>query len=404
MLHKKWVIWLLILFIALLPMPAMVQYLQTFIVRNAVVTAYRYEVRAAIDGVVEVLDVGPGEVPGDGPVLVLRNRRVPTADMEALEAQHREMKKFHAFLLEELSTLEARQKTSQKLFCDYRTLLEKDLDQTLAILAARQEGEAARLTEADQIRTRAARLLKTSTVSRADIDRAEADFSEAQARFNATELERQQIEHRRQMLGQNLFLSNLSDGILKAQDLTNDLQMEILHAKRRIQTTETKLAQDAARLAALHQDMTQKLTTAIVELPDSAVIWDVDVRTGMEVAKGDRMLSYIDRSRLLVDVAVDDATIALIHPGHRVRIRLFGSNRSFQGEVIQVLGSGSKWPDHRFAAGLKDKSVRDGRVLVRIDDRQLSGDTRRFCGVGRTAYAEFEGIGLIEQYFGTFLR
>jgi len=404
MLNKKWVLWLLIGFIALLPMPAMVQYLQTFIVRNAVVTAYRYEVRAAIDGVVEILDARPGEIPGNGPVLVLRNRRVTAADLEALEAQHREMKKYHAFLLGELSTLETRLNESQELLWDYRALLEKDLDQTLAILAARQEGEAARLTEADQIRTRAARLLKTSTVAQADIDRAEADFLEARARFNATGLERHQMEHRRQMLQQDLFLSDFSDGILKAQDLTNDLQMEILHAKRRIQTTETKLAQDAATLAALHQDMTQKLTTAIVELPDSAVIWDVDVRTGMEVTKGDRMLSYIDRSRLLVDVAVDDATIALIHPGHRVRIRLFGSNRSINGKVIQVMGSGSNWPDHRFAAGPKDKSVRDGRVLVRIDDGQLSGDTRRFCGVGRTAYAEFEGIGLIEQYFGTFLR
>ena len=100
----------------------------------------------------------------------------------------------------------------------------------------------------------------------------------------------------------------------------------------------------------------------------------------------------------------EDATIALIQPGHLIRIRIFGSHRSINGTVVQVMGSGSKWPDHRFAAGLKDKSVRDGRVLVQIDDPQLSGDTKRFCGVGRTAYAKFEGIGLIEQYFGTFLK
>jgi HlyD family secretion protein len=403
MFDKKWVLWLVILFIALLPMPAIIQYLQTFIVRNAVVTAYRYEVHAAIDGVVDTLDARPGEVPGEEPV-VLKNRRVPRADMEALEARHREKEKYHAFLLGELSTLETRQKASQQLLWDYRTLLENDLDQTLAILKARQEGEAARLKETKQIRTRAARLLQTSTVAQADIDRTEAGFLEAQARFNATGLERQQIEHRRQMLQQNLFLSDFSDGIFKAQELTNDLQMEIFHARRRIQTAETKLAEDAARLTALRRDMAHKLTTAIVELPDTAVIWDVEVRTGMEVTKGDRMLSYIDRSQLLVDVAIDDATIALIHPDHLVRIRLFGSGRSIQGKVIQVMGSGSKWPDHRFAAGVKDKSVRDGRVLVQIDDPQLSGDTKRFCGVGRTAYAEFEGIGLIEQYFGTFMR
>jgi hypothetical protein len=124
----------------------------------------------------------------------------------------------------------------------------------------------------------------------------------------------------------------------------------------------------------------------------------------MEVAKGDRILSYIDRSRLMVEVAVDDATIELIHPEHSVRIRLFGSGRYIDGTVIRVVGSAANWPEYRFAAGVKRKAARDGRVLVQIDDPQLQGDVKRFCGVGRTAYAEFEGIGLIEQYFGTFLR
>ncbi len=59
MLKKKWVTWVLILFILLLPIPAVVQYLQTFIVRNAVVTAYLYEIQAPIDGVVEALETQP---------------------------------------------------------------------------------------------------------------------------------------------------------------------------------------------------------------------------------------------------------------------------------------------------------------------------------------------------------
>lgn len=47
---KKWITWLLIIFIALLPVPAILQCLQTPIVRNAVVTAYRYEIGAPIHG------------------------------------------------------------------------------------------------------------------------------------------------------------------------------------------------------------------------------------------------------------------------------------------------------------------------------------------------------------------
>jgi len=404
MLNKKWVTWLLILLIALLPLPAIVQYLQTFIVRNAVVTAYRFEVTAPIGGVVETLTVSPGSIPGAGPALVLGNRRVPLAEIESLEARYLENQRYHGFLGKELSELEARLDESQSLFSSYRTMIQKDLGQAIAILKARQAGETARLKEASQIRMRVIPLVQTSVVTQEENDRIEADFREAQALLNVTRLEQDQIEYRRQMLEQNLFPSSFSDGVLQVQNRINNLEMKIFDFKRRIHFAGINLATDAVKIHALREDMEHRSAKAVVVVPDTAVIWDVDVRIGMEVSKGDRILSYIDRSQLMVDVAMDDATIALILPGHPARIRLFGSNRFINGTVISVLGSGAQWPDHSFAAGVKGKSVRDGRVLVQIDDPQLQGDVKRFCGVGRTAYAEFEGIGLLEQYFGTFLR
>ncbi len=404
MLKKKWVTWVLVLFILLLPIPAVVQYLQTFIVRNAVVTAYLYEVRAPIDGVVESLDSESGTIPGAGPTMVLRNRRVPRAGIEALEARNRENQKYHDFLGKELLILEARLNRNQGMFSGYGTMIQKDLDLSLAILKARQEGETARLKEADQIRKRTIPLVETSVVAQEEIDRIEADFSEAQALLKVTGLEQDQILHRRQMLKNNLFPSSLADGILQVESQMNTLEMKILDCKRRMHAVQADIAAGAMKLRVLGEDFEHRSAQADVVLPGTAVIWDVDVRTGMEVAKGDRLLSYIDRSRLLVEVVIDDATIALIHQGHAVQVRLFGGNRFITGTVIQVMGSAGDWPGNRFAAGVRARSVRDGRVLVQIEDTQLHGDVKRFCGVGRTAYARFEGIGLIEQYFGTFLR
>lgn len=404
MLNKKWVTWVLIGLIVLLPVPFMVKYLQTYIVRNAVVTAYRYEVRAPIDGVVKALDFRPGDVPGESPALILHNSRLPLADIDGLEAGCLEKKKYYASLQKELSALETRLDESQRRLTQYRDMLETDLFQSLEILRAREGGQVARLKEAARKRMRAISLVQTSVVAQEDADRAEADFLEAEARFKATRLEQKQIEHRRQMLQHNLILSDLSDGALQVQNRINNLQIDILDCKRRIHAAKTDIAVDEGRIKALREDFEKKSTRAVVVLPDNAVIWDVDARIGMEVAKGDRILSYIDRGRLMVDVAIDDATIALIHPGHPVRVRLFGSGRFIDGKVIKVLGSAAHWPEKRLAASVKRKAVRDGRVLVRIEDRQLYDDVQRFCGVGRTAYAEFEGIGLIEQYFGAFLR
>lgn len=401
--NKKWFTWLLIIVVMLLPMPALFRYLQTFIVRNAVVTAHLYEVRASIDGVVVTLDAQPGSIPGDSPVVVLRNTRMPHGDIDSLEARYHERLKTHVSLQQGLEELNARMATSNNRLSDYRTLLQQDLDQTVGILKARLDGEEARLHEATQIRMRNSQLLKVHALSQADIDRIEADFRQAEANVLSTRLAQKQIEHRRQRLRNDLFPSDLSDGVLQVQNQANVLSIAILDYKRRIRDSEADLAIDGASLQAACSDM-ERRSTAVVQLPDSSVIWDVEVRTGMEVVKGDRILSYIDRSSLMVDVAIDDSTIALIHTGHPVRVRLFGSGRFIDGKVVSVLGSAAARPDGRFAASVKGKSVRDGRVLVQIDDPELHRDVGRFCGVGRAAYAEFQGIGLIEQYLGSFLR
>lgn len=404
MLSKKWVTWALILLILLLPTPAVVKYLQAFIVRNAVVTAFAYQVRAPIDGVVETLDVRPGDVPGSAPVLVVRNHRLPLADIGGLKSRCVEKQKYYAALEDELVSLETRLRESRNRLAGYRTVLQKDLAQTLAILKAREAGEKARLEEAAQTLERTLSLTRTSAATQEAADRAEARFQEARARLSVTRLEQARITHRRQMLRQHLFPPDISDGPLQEQGRINDLENAILDCRRRMQVVETDLAADAGRVQALRQDLETKSTRAEVTLPDTAVIWDVNGRAGMEVAKGDQILSYIDRSRLMVDVAVDDATLHLIRPDHPVRIRLFGSGRFIDGRVMQVMGSAARMPAHRFAASVKDKSPRDGHVLVRIDDPELYRSVEKFCGIGRTTYAEFEGIGLLEQYFGTFLR
>ncbi|MFH0996870.1 MAG: HlyD family efflux transporter periplasmic adaptor subunit [Pseudomonadota bacterium] len=401
--NKKWFTWLLIIVVFLLPVPALFRFLQAFIVRNAVVTAYIYEVRASIDGIVVKLDAQPGSIPGNSPVVVLHNTRMPHGDIDSLEARYHERLKTHAFFQQELEELNTRLATSNNQLSDYRTMLQQDLDQTVAILKARLNGEEARLHEASQIRMRNSHLLKINALSLSDIERIEADFRQAEAHVQSTRLEQKQIEHRRQMLRNNLFPSDLSDGVLQVQNQINALSMAILDYKRRIHGSETDLAIDGALLQAAFADMKRR-STEVVQLPDSTVIWSVDAREGMGVVKGERILSYIDRNNLMVDVTMDDSTIALIHSGHPVRIRLFGNGGFIDGKVASVLGSAADRPDSRFAAGVKEKSVRDGRVLIRIDDPELYRDVARFCGVGRTAYVEFQGIGLIEQYLGSFLR
>ncbi len=388
-LSSKKVTWIVVILIALLPLPSIINYMQRFVVRNGVVTAFRYEVRAPIDGVVDNLSVVPGTIAGGKTALRLGNKR-KAGQHETLE--------------QELTSLDGSLKQSKKMLSEYISQISKDLDQSLGILRARLIGEKASQNESYQRRERTIKLVKDLVATREDADRVESEYRKNEAKVKTTKLEIEQLKHRRRMLSQGMFPQDLSDGVIQVQRRINTLKQGILECKRRMSEADTAFINEDDSLNVGKANINNRSARASVVLPDSAVIWEVDVQNGMEVTKGDRLLSYIDRSRLMVEVAVDDATLELIRPGHPARIRLFGKTDFIDGKVTRVMGSGGVWHSNLFAANIKRRAFRDGRVLIQIKDDKLYNEVEKFCGVGRTAYAEFEGIGLVEQYFGTFLR
>lgn len=400
MFGKTWFRWIVIAIVILVPMPVLFRYLQAYIIRNAVVTSYLYEVYAPIDGTVVALDATPGSVPGEVPVIVLRNSRLSHRELDDLEARHQEKTNSLAFCQQEAEDVEARLTASDHWFSDYRVMMKQDLDQSADILKAQLEGAKAHLYETEQLRERNIKLIHTGAVARADFDRIESDFHQAESLVQSLRLQLKQTEYRIQMLKNNLFPSNLSDGVLQVQSQINALFIASVESKRRLVDARTDLAIDTENLRAVREDM-ERRSSAVVRVPGNAVIWDVNVKPGMEVVKGERIFSYIDRSNLMVEVALDDSTLPLIQAGHPARVRVFGDRRFMEGKVVSVSGSAAA-PNGRFAANVHVKSPRDGRVLIQINDPKLYDDIGGFCGVGRTAFAELQGIGLIEQYLGRF--
>ncbi|SDK55878.1 Multidrug resistance efflux pump [Maridesulfovibrio ferrireducens] len=386
---KKTTTWIVLLVIALLPLPSIANYMQRFVVRNGVVTAYRYEVRAPIDGVVNNITVTPGMSSAGKTILTLGNRRA-TGQYETLE--------------KELLSLGKQLEDNKNKLSKYINRLERDINQSLAILKARLTGEEASKVESIHRRNRINKLVVASVATQEDADQVESKFQKADSQVRTTLLEIEQLKHRRNMVNQGMLPNDLSDGALQVQRRINELHQNILACKRRMSESETDFTTGTTYQQKPETDRNNRFARASVKLPDTAVVWEVDVQNGMEVAKGDRLLSYIDRSRLMVEVAIDDATLELIEPGQAVKVRLFGRSDFIEGKVIRVMGSAGLWHTSLFAADIKSRSSRDGRVLVLIKDENLYNHVGKFCGVGRTAYAEFEGIGLMEQYFGVFLR
>jgi multidrug resistance efflux pump len=290
--------------------------------------------------------------------------------------------------------------SSDRWFSDYRAMMEKDLDLSADILKAQLEGAKAHLYETKLLRERNSKMINTGGVSQADFDRIESEFYQADSLMRSIQIQLKQTEYRRQMLRNNLFPSNLSDGVLQVQSQMTALFIASLESKRHLNDARSDLAIDTESLRAVREDM-ERRSSAVVRLPEGALIWDVNVEPGREVVKGERILSYIDRRNLMVEVALDDSALPLIQAGHSARVRVFGNRRFMDGKVVSVLGSAAAQNGH-FAANVKVKSARDGRVLIKINDPKLYDDIGGFCGVGRTAFAELQGIGLIEQYVGGY--
>ncbi|MBU4379025.1 MAG: hypothetical protein KJ724_07965, partial [Proteobacteria bacterium] len=136
---KKQTTWIVILLISLLPLPSIINYMHRFVVRNGVVTAFLYEVKAPIDGVVNSLSAEPGSILGDKPALILGNKR----NMGRYTTLERE-----------LTSLEESLKQSQSSLAQYLDRIIRDLEQSINILEARLIGERATLKEVRQRRKR----------------------------------------------------------------------------------------------------------------------------------------------------------------------------------------------------------------------------------------------------------
>jgi multidrug resistance efflux pump len=400
--RKVWRLALAILLVV--PLLIVAPHLRSLVVRNAVVTAYFKALRAPINGDVVAVTVSPGErVAGRTAAMRIANPRVDGSRVARLQAVRDETARQVA--AEEAAIADIRRKIDAKQteLGRYVGSLFDELETKKEVLTERSEAYDSSVKEADNALKRARRLVKRKNMSRADLDAAEAKFHDAKADRIENTLELRRLSKQLGDLGQGVFQTDVPDGALQAQFLSQQLELELVRQDRELGQMKTELMAVEAELAsakkALHSE-----TEAVISVPPDMTVWHTDVTLGSSVTKGTKLLSYVDCSSLLLDIAVDDATLELIRPGQAVRVHIFGRPGSIDGVVRLVRGSAALADSDDLAATVPDRGIRDGRVLASLDDSTLAADTGRTCGIGRAAYADFEGIGFFESVFLPLVR
>jgi len=383
--------------VIVLPILFVVPHARSLVVRNAVTTAYLFSMKTPISGHIREVAAEAGAVTADGMTLVsIHNDKVDGSRVARLEVlQDRAQEEVEQLQLQ-LQALRNLADTRNREYLSNVSSAEQDLVSQLQIVTDRTQASASALTEAQGNRERIRRLYESELLSISDVEAAEAAYERALADRSANELERIRLTGRLEEIDQGVFQVDIPEGVLLTRQAAQDLDVELMRLQLETQRSEANLQATIAETTAARAAFDRQ-AAADLRLPAGKKVWEVHATPGTWATEGGTLLTFVDCERLMVDIAVDDATLELIEPGSDVRVRLFGSFAYRPAKVMLVRGSAALNSDSSaLAAEVENRGARKGRVLARLEPSDLSEKPPASCGIGRTAYAEFEDLNLFE--------
>lgn len=388
-----------------IPILLVLPHARSLIVRNAVTTAHLAKLNAPISGRVIEVGVSSGTVAENGLIAVsIRNDKIDSsrvARLEALVAEGQaEVERLESHLQSVTGLAEARR---EEMYA-YTEAVDQDVRSRLQAARDRSAALQSALREAEGNLERVKRLFADGLLSRSDLETAESIYESALADASANQLEITRAEQQLSEIRHSVFQVNAPDGALLTRQSVQELDIEVMRLEQALGDSRARLRATAAELERAN-DALQKASVADVQVPAGRVVWNVHTALGAWANEGSQLLSFVDCSSLMFDIAVDDATLELIEPGMQVNLRLFGSFDYRTATVILVRGSSALGSDEPvLAAEVENRGNRKGRVLASLNDPDPPDSPGQSCGIGRTAYAEFEDINLLEMVLYPLFR
>jgi multidrug resistance efflux pump len=369
-----------------------------FVVRNAVVTAHLEIVESPIAGEVIHSELELARATTEATTVV--TLRDPRSDPHRMDTLISEIERT-------LRSIEANQETLRwyddaiaGLEQQFDALLDAmKLDQHLAyqVVQAKiiaQEALNVFLT-GDAERTRR---LQGTAASEARLQEADADLKAGEAQLLSLQAEAERSRQRLEFLDTSLLVLEDADDAIAVAAAIRELSTERHHVNREEVDLESGLAALREQLASAQQSFAAA-SEANAVLPANSVVWEVFVNGGATVTVGEPLFSFASCEHRLVQATVDDSTIELIQPDHRVTVYLYGDTQPMEGHVHSIYGSGAHQTRGRsLAANIEAVGGTDAIVLIDIGPAEETARHHRLCDIGRSAYVEFEGIGFLDPF------
>jgi CRP-like cAMP-binding protein len=363
----------------------------TVLYRDAVVTTWLNIVAAPIAGTIEDFDLKPGErVASSGEVGRIVNQSVDRSGVIRAEAEVRQA----SARLSELDAYDKRISAManewQERKSQYADGFRRNLDIKIEEFAGRVALLKERVDFADASAKRKQTLRRAGNTSQAEEETAISAHRELLSSLGDATMDLRRLRNRRDLAGKGVYL--LEDG--KEPEWSwrslDELKLEMQRTERASRET----AEEVGTLQASLENERKNLgaaADATFRVPAGMTIWSASASNGISVTRGQRLFTWIDCSRLMVDVPVIDTLAALVDTGSRAEILLEGEDKPRPGIVLMSRGSSSRL-GREVLASITEWRKSAAQVIVELQEP----GTVAGCPIGRRAFVRFPDLTLMK--------
>ena len=368
-------------------------YLRSVVVRDAAVTSWSHTATSPIDGKVEIVSARVGElVGGDGIVARVRNdhlsrKTLSEADVEM--AYIRDKVNEQAYFLAEIKQLD---RDRANLKTQYGRVFRDQLDARMTNLGKEIAATSRQLDLIRKIAARKEKLAQTGTGSKDAVDEAMMRVAELEHRLAELNTNLASAKVRRKPIGTGVFIAANGDDPDWVRGSRMELKILKKQARLALRKAQAEYQEAETRAADRKRDF-DRLSRAEITVPAGSVIWSQHAAPGSAVVVGSPIAEWLDCSRLMIDVPVSDAEVSLIKPEMKAEVILEGDTTARRASVLMTRGSAATLSRRDLAAVAKGRGGGKAQVLLEFSHEAAGFKS---CPVGRAAFVDFPGIGLID--------
>jgi multidrug resistance efflux pump len=240
---------------------------------------------------------------------------------------------------------------------------------------------------------RLASMRDSGASSQSQADAAQVAVIDRERRLVEAQTDLQRAEQRLAAAAAGAFLSTIEgiDG--------GDAQRSLDDAKIALALASAGSAPLQAEIAALTDALEsaiavhERSSEATILAPEGAMVWSLLIGTGAEVQPGAVIATWVDCRVLLVDAPISDIEAALLAPGAPAQITFEGEDRVRDGTVLMTRGAAATLAGDDLAAIAKGRGPNTAQAIIELtpDETDIAE-----CPIGRGAFVDFPGVGVID--------